>query len=36
MFNKNILHRDIKTANVMMSNGMPVIIDLGFSDHPRY
>ncbi len=31
-----ILHRDLKTSNIMLSQGQPVIIDLGFSDHPRY
>ena len=31
----NIIHRDIKAANIFMQNGVPKIADFGFAIHNR-
>ena len=33
---ENIVHRDIKTANIFMKEGQPKIADFGFAKRSRY
>lgn len=36
MFKKGILHRDLKTTNIMFDKGLPKIIDFGYSEVKGY